>query len=147
MKQSPSWDLVVAQQVKKFSKSYATRGFITVFSQPQFTPILSTSSHHIPLRPKLVLSHLLLCFPGGLFLLFPHQNRILLSLLRSRPTCHMLRPSHLPWSDPPNNISWEMEITKLLMPFFPVPLYFIPLWPKYLPQYPVPERMQPMFFP
>jgi len=84
---------------------------------PTFTPIVSTSPHHIPFMFSLTLSCLLRGLPGCRFDFLPpppkKKNLICISLL-------LLHVPHVTciWSfmiDPPNNIWWEMAIAKLLV--------------------------------
>ena len=43
-------------------------------------------------------------------------------------SCHMPRPSHLPWFDNPHNIRWAVQIMRpSIMQFSPVTSYFPPL--------------------
>ena len=45
-------------------------------------------------------------------------------------------PIHIPWSDPPNNVQWAVQIMNLLtMHFPPTSCYFFPLQYKHLPQH------------
>ena len=58
-------------------------------------------------------------------------------------TCHMPRPSHSAWLDPPNNICWRVKIMKLLVrQSSPLSYYLVPVRPKYLPQHPIVEHPQ-----
>jgi hypothetical protein len=48
--------------------------------------------------------------------------------------CYMPRPLHSSCFDHPNNIRCRVQIIKLLvMQSFPLPCYFVPPRPKYLP--------------
>ena len=69
---------------------------------------------------------------------FPHQNSVSTSSLPI--TCHMPHLSHSSWFDYSHNIWWEVQIIKLvIMQFYPVSHYFLPLVPKRLPRHPILE--------
>ena len=57
---------------------------------------------------------------------------------------YMLRPAHPPLFAYPNITRCVAHIIKQ---FYPVSCYFLPRTPKYLPQHPILEHQQPMFFP
>jgi len=61
-------------------------------------------------------------------------------------TCCMPRPSHSSRFDHPNSICWGMQTSLLLITqSSPLSCYLIPLKPKYLPQHPVFETLNPCF--
>jgi len=61
-------------------------------------------------------------------------------------TCYMPRLSHSSRFDRQNNIWWGVQIIKLLiMYFFPLPCYPVPLRPKYSLQHPILIHPQPAF--
>jgi hypothetical protein len=75
-------------------------------------------------------------FKWSLSLGFPNQISVYNSPLPH--TCHVPRRSHSSRFDHPNNIGWEVQITKLLiMLSSPLPCYIVPLRPKYSPQKPI----------
>jgi len=59
----------------------------------------------------------------------------------------ILQSFHPPWTGHLNSMRLGVQTTKLLIMQFPsVSSYFLPLGPKCLPQYPVLEDPQPIFF-
>ena len=98
------------------------------------------------LRYFLILSwHLWLCLPNGLFPSgFPTK-----SLYAPLPICVTYRnQSHSSWFDQPNNVRCGVKITKLIIiQSSPVPYYLISLTPNYIPQCPILEHPQPVYFP
>jgi hypothetical protein len=110
----------VAQQVKKLSAFYGTRRFITVLTTARQWSlswarcIHCTPSHPIFLRSIPILSsHLRLGLPSGLSLQV-FQPKYWISQFSH--VCYMLRQSHPPWFDHPNNIWWSVQVMKLLLP-------------------------------
>jgi hypothetical protein len=99
------------QLVKKFPAFYGTRRFITAFTSARHlylswaSPIQSIPPHPTSLRSILILSsHLHLGLPGGLSLMFPHQNPVHASPL-PHPS-YMPRPSHSSRFYHPHNSGW-----------------------------------------
>ena len=72
----------------------------------------STSFHPVFLTSTS--SHLRLGRPSGLFLT-GFQTKTLYVFLFSSHTCHVIRPSHLPSSDHPNNTWWGTQAIELLI--------------------------------
>jgi len=70
------------------------------------------------------------------FLLVSQSTPVCIPLLTH--TCTHPHLSHHPWFDHPSSIWWGVQIITLLMQFSPVSCHFLPLRPKYLPQYPQP---------
>ena len=99
MEQSSSWEAKRFQLVKKFTKIYGTRRFITAFTRARHlslspaTLILSINPHPTSWISILILSsHLRLGLPRGLLPLgFPTKSCILLFCPSTR---YMPRPSH-----------------------------------------------------
>jgi hypothetical protein len=110
-------ELKVIQLANKIAIFFETGKFITVFTRSRhwslFWTIHYTTSHTISLRSIVISYHLHLGLPSGLFpSCFP--IKILYAFLASlmRAACP---PSHSPWSHHPNNISWRVQIMKLLI--------------------------------
>jgi hypothetical protein len=135
-----SWTLLdrppVVRSLDSLPAFYGTRRFITQFTRALHLflswarPIQSTSPHPISPRSILILStHLRLGLPSGLSLAFPP---IIYMRSSSPHSCCMARPSHSPRLDY-SNITWRrLQIMKLLvMQFFPLSRYLIPLRSKY----------------
>lgn len=81
----------------------------------------------------------------SLSVMFPHQNPICTYPLPY--TCYMPYPSHSSWFHHFDNVWWGVQIRKLFSIWFsPAFCYFFPLRPICLPQHPILECLQPMFF-
>jgi len=98
---------------------------------------LHTPPHLTSWSSILILSyHLRLDLPSGLF---PSgfTTKTLYTPLFYTHTLYMSRLSHSSWFYHPNTIGGGVQIIKLLiMYFFPLHWYLVPLTPKYSPQYP-----------
>ena len=113
--------------------------FITAFTNARHlslswaSSIESISPHPTSWRSILILSHLCLGLPSGLFR-FPHQNPAYTSPVpRMR---YMPRPSHSSRFHHQYNIVWAVHIIQLLIMHLPLlPCYLIPPRPKYSPQH------------
>ena len=111
-----------------------------IHNSPPPDPILSQVSTSVHSNPTswssiLILSYLLhLDFEVVLSFRSPHQTTV-----RTSPasyTCHMPRPNHSSWFDRPNYIRWGVQIIKLFVKYFSLPLcHLLLLRPKYLPQH------------
>jgi len=91
-------------------------------------------------------SHLFLGLPSALF---PAGFTSKPCLHVSSPQkCYMPSLSHPSRFDHPNNIWRAVQIIKLLvMQSYVLPSYLVPLRPNYIPQHPVLEHPDPLFFP
>jgi len=113
--------LTGSQLVKKFPTFYETQRFITAFTSACHLSLSSARSiqsmpqNSTSWRSILILSsHLSLeSSKWSLSFRFPHQNPVYTSPLPCM--CHMAHPSHSSRFDHPNNISWEVLITQLLI--------------------------------
>jgi hypothetical protein len=137
------------QLVNKFPALNGTPSFIAVFGSPRH--LLLSLAGLIQLttpRPLCFIftlaptSHLSLVFqmvpcPSD----FPTKPPRISLLPHTR---HMTRPSHRPRFHHPDNIWWEVRITKILiMQYSSATYYFHPLRPRYLLQQPVLKHLQP----
>ena len=140
MQQCPSWKGL--HLFKKFPAFYGTRKFITAFTwaPPPSVPILNHISPVHTLKSHFLKIHFNIIFPPMpassewfFYSVLPTKNPVYTSPCPH--TCYMPRPSHSARFDHPNHIWWAVQIIKLLiMQFTPLPCYFVPLRPKYLPQ-------------
>jgi hypothetical protein len=91
-----------------------------VHKSTQFVPIWARWIHSTPSSPCFRKIHSNIILPSS-----PLSSTLTLSLQILRPNsfvhishlshaCYMLRPSHRPWFDHPNNIWWSVQIMKLL---------------------------------
>jgi len=81
-----------------------------------------------------------------LSLMFPHQNPICTYPLPN--ICYMSYQSHSSWFHHFDNIWWGVKIGKLFSIWVsPAFCYFFPFRPTFLPQHPMLECLQPIFFP
>jgi len=152
MDQSPSWeaDSSPASQEAPYVFWNLTVPYCIQWSSPlvailnHISPVDTLSSCVLKIQYIILLfmpssSRWLLSFR------FPHQNFTFISLLSY--TCH---PSCVPHScfNQLNSIWWGLWTTKLLiMQFSAVPCYLLPCRPQYVPQHPLLEHPQFMFFP
>jgi hypothetical protein len=87
--------------------------FNTLYNIQKF---LSTTSHHISLKPFISKKYLPLGLPNYNFLCIFHPS----------DACYMTLPSHPSWADQFNNIYWWVKIMKLLIiQISPTSCYFL----------------------
>ena len=113
-----------------------------IYNSPSPVPILSRSSPICASIPSLedpsqyYPSIHAWVFQVALSVRLLHQNTVCISPLPH--TCYMLRLSHFPQFDHPNNIWWGVQIIKFrVMYFSSLPSYLVPLRSKYSPQGPI----------
>jgi len=85
-------------------------------------------SHFLKIHLNTILPSKLRSFKWSLQVGLSHE--ILLCTSPVSHTCHMPRPSHSSWLDPPNNICWGVKIMKLLVTqSSPLSCYLVPVRP------------------
>ena len=112
------------QLVKNFPLFHATRMFITAFANARRLSLSWTSSiQSIPPTSHFLKIHLNIILPStpgspkwSLFLSFPHQNPVYASPLTHTP--YMSCPFNSSQFYHPNNIVWNVEISKFLIMYF-----------------------------
>ena len=146
--------LTGSQLLKKFHAFCGTRKFITAVTTARHLYLSWARSiqfmpHPSSWRSILILfSHLRLGLSSGSFPQVSPPNTFM--LLSPPPyVLHVrVRPFHSSRFDHPNNIWWGVQIIKhLIMQFYPLCCYFVPIRTKYSPQHPILKHHQPTLLP
>jgi len=116
------------------------------YTHSQLDPVHASTSHFLKIHLNIILPST----PGSpkwsISLRFPHQNPVYASPFPQ--TRYMPRPSYSSRFYRPNNTGWAVQIIKLLiMCFYPLSCYLVPLKPKYSFQHPVLKHPQPTLLP
>jgi len=129
MDQSPSWEDIGSQLVKKFPAFYRTRRFITAFTSARLLSLswansIQYTSHFLNIHLNIILPSMSGCAKWSLSFRFPHQNPAYDSPLTH--TRYMPRPSHFL-----DFITWTVfgkEYRSLSSSFCPISCPFFVAW-------------------
>jgi hypothetical protein len=144
---SPSWELIVAQLVKKFSALDGTRNLFTVFKRGRhwsYSELDESSLHYISWRYTLVLA---CCVRWGLQCdLFPScfHTKLLYVYVFLSGKFYVLPISSS--SNRPNTILWRIQIIKLfILQLYPTCCYCFSLKSKYSLQNSVTKNVRSLY--
>ena len=148
MEQSPSWEanwFSASQEIHHILWNPKFHYHIHKCLPPvpilsQLDPVHTLTSHFLEIHPNIILPSI----PGSLSLRFPHQNPVYAFPLPH--SCCMPCRTHSSWFYYLNNTGWGVKIIKhLIMPFFTLPCYLVPLRPKYSSSHPILKHSQSTF--
>jgi hypothetical protein len=119
------WNPKVRYRIHKFQQTVSILSLIN--------PVHTHTSHFLKIHLSSIFPSTPVSQKWSLSLRFPHQNPVHAFPLPL--PCYMARPSHSSQFYHLHNSEWGVQIIKLLiMKFFPLPWYLIPLRPEYSPQ-------------
>jgi len=154
MQQSVSWEAnqySASQEIPHFLWEPKVHYRIHKYPPPipflsQLDPVNTLTSHFPNIHLNIILPSTPEFPKWSLSLRFLHHKPLI--HLSSPHTCYMPRPSNSSLFYYPKNIWWTVRIIKLLiMQFFPLPCYLVPLRPRYSPQHPILKYPEPTFLP
>jgi hypothetical protein len=126
--------------------------YYSVHKSPPLVTILKQMhlGHTVPsyfpkILSNIIFSSTLKCFEWSLLFRFSDPDFVCIS--HRSHACYICRPSVLPWLDHPNNISWSVQVMKLLIiQSSPASPSFLRLRSRYSPPYSVIKHPQSLFF-
>jgi hypothetical protein len=148
MRYGSSWEPVRFSASKEIPRTLRNRNVHYRFhKRPPMTLSWSISIHSksstlfLEIR-FLILSYLPMSSILSPSLTFPHIISVKTSL-----SPHVFWSSYPPWLDCPNSTCrWAAILKLLLMQSFPLSCFSVPFTPKSIPNYPILEQLQPVFF-